>query len=163
MTTPPGPDPVDHDNVVPLATRRPHRRRARAAGPSRNDPDGRISMTVHAGVPVVACEGRLGTDAARACSLVLTAAVKLRPRSIVVDLSRATVDEGSVPVLGLMRHIAARHGIALSLAGVPPRGIDVLQRAEVAALYDLHATLALAVGAAIAQSHRSLPRRTGGA
>jgi hypothetical protein len=120
-------------------------------------------MTVHAGVPVVTYEGRLGTDAVRACSLVFAAAVKLRPRTIVVDLSRATVDDGSVPVLGLMRHIATRHGISLSLAAVSPRGIDVLHRAEVAPLYDLHATLALAVGAAIAQSHRSLPRRTGGA
>jgi hypothetical protein len=115
----------------------------------------RISMSVVAGVPVVALEGHLAPDCLRDCSATIATAVRLRPRWIVADLSRAVVDEDSVPVLGLMRRFAARHGVKLALAAVPPRGLDVLRLAEVGPLYDVHATVPLAMAAATARAPRS--------
>lgn len=115
-------------------------------------------MRVVTGVPVVACEGFLGVDGVRACSTTFAGAVRLRPRWIVADLSRAVIDEDSVPVLGLMRRFTNRHGIKLALAAVPPQGLEVLRAAEVAQLYDMHATVSLALAAATAQAHRSFPR-----
>jgi hypothetical protein len=115
-------------------------------------------MRVVTGVPVVTFEGPLALDGVRACSDTFAGAVRLRPRWIVADLSRAVIDEDSVPVLGLMRRFTTRHGIKLALAAVPPQGLQVLRAAEVAQLYDVHATVSLALTAATVQAHRSFPR-----
>lgn len=119
-------------------------------------------MIVHAGVPVVTCEGRLGDSSIPGCLRVLSHAVSLRPRTVVIDLARAAVDQKSASVLRLMQHFTARHGIKLALAAVPPRALNALRRVEVTTLCEVHATLPLAIGAAVAQSHRSLPRRQTG-
>jgi hypothetical protein len=151
--------------VVPLDDRRARRRqnpdRAPTVGASPSNQTG-ITVTVHAGVPVVSCDGHLGADTVQDCAREFAQVVRLRPRTVVIDLSRANVDAESVPVLGLVRHFTTRHGIRLALAAVPPRGLDVLRQFEVAQLYEVFPTLPLAVGAAVAQSHRSLPRSQSG-
>lgn len=116
-------------------------------------------MVVHAGVPVVTCEGHLGENLVPGCLRILSHAVGLRPRTVVVDLSRATVDHASAPLFRLMQRFTARHGIKLSLAAVPLPALDTLRRFEITTLCEMYATLPLAIGAAIAQSRRSLPRR----
>jgi hypothetical protein len=156
-------DPSHQTNDDTLSVKRRPRRHGQGSKRSRdaasNPPtEFRISLSVVAGVPLVVCEGHLGPDCVRDCSTTFAGAVRLRPRWIIADLSRAIVDEESVLVLGLMRRFAGRHGIKLALAAVPPRGLDVLRTAEVATLYDVHATVSLALATATAQAHRSFPR-----
>jgi hypothetical protein len=115
-------------------------------------------MSVVTGVPVVAFEGHLGPEVVRECSSTFAGAVRLRPRWIVADLSRAAIDDESVAVLAWLRRFAGRHGIKLVLASVPPRAVDVLRRADVAALYELYATVPLALAAATQEAHRSFHR-----
>ena len=157
-----GPHP--NGQVVPLEDRRARRqnRKGKPRDGSATRSGAGMSITVHAGVPVVTCGGHLGESTAADCAKILAHAVRLRPRAVVVDLGRATLDEESVPVLRLMRHITGRHGIRLALAALSPHGLDLLRRGDAAERYEVYATLPLAVGTVIAQSHRSLPRRQTG-
>lgn len=169
MRTPLETDPTGDGTVLPFDERRGGRRRdhgrrrpGSASGPAAGPVPTGLSMTVRTGVAVVTCEGHLGTDSLRDTNRILAAAIRLRPRSIIVNLARATLDEESIPMLRLMRHVTARYGIFLSLAALPPRGADVLRQAGIAALFDIHPTLPLAMRAATTRAHRSLPRREAG-
>lgn len=115
-------------------------------------------MAVAAGVPVVVCEGHLGPERVRELNVTFAGAVRLRPRRIVLDLSRAAIDEESVPVLGWLRRFTGRHGVKFVLAAVPPRAVGVLRQAQVAPLYEIHATVDLALATAAREAHRSFHR-----
>lgn len=117
-----------------------------------------VGVSVANGVPVVSLEGHLGPDGVRECAGTFAGVVRVRPRRIVLDLSRAVIDEASVPVLGWLRHFAGRHGSKLVLAAVPTRAVEVLTHADVAPSYEFQATVALAVDAAAQEAHRSFPR-----
>lgn len=118
----------------------------------------RIEVSVVSGVPVVSLDGRLDPGCIRECATTFAGVVRVRPRRIVLDLSRTVIEDDSVPVLGLLRRFAGRHGSKLVLAAVPVRAVEVLRRADVAPMYELQATVALAVDAATQEAHRSFPR-----
>lgn len=70
--------------------------------------------------PVITVGGALDRRAANPCRLALEAALRARPRSLVIDLgSVSTTEECSGALLAAMRRTAAWHGAEVWLAAVP--------------------------------------------
>lgn len=115
-----------------------------------------LSMSILAGVPVVRCRGRLGRESVRACSQILARAVAARPRCILIDLTPAEPDGDTPAVLALAHRFAGRHGVRLALVGMPASALAALRPLTPAC--EVYPTLASALAAALAESHRPLPR-----
>ncbi len=79
--------------------------------------------------PVITVGGALDRRAAHSCRLALEAALRTRPRSLLIDLtSVTTTEEFSVVLLAAMRRKAAWHGAEVWLAAVPDPVRQTLER-----------------------------------
>jgi hypothetical protein len=105
---------------------------------------GPASCYVTIGVPVVVLRGRLQRRHFLDYRSVLGVACGVRAGLVVLDLRRAVVEHGSVPVLALMRRYCARRGARLVLL-TDAFTDDVLRRAGVLPLFRTAPTLAAAV------------------
>ena len=106
--------------------------------------DAPASCYVTVGVPVVVLRGRLHRRQLLDYRSVLGVALGVRAGLVVLDLRRALVEHGSVPVLALMRRYCARRGARLVLL-TGAFADNVLRRAGVLPLFQTAPTLAVAV------------------
>jgi len=97
-------------------------------------------------VPVIALGGPLDATALEHCRRSLEAALRARPRFVIVDLSAVTdSDAACIPLLGAMRRKAAWHGAQLWLAALPDHVRATLHGAGVLPLYPNERTATRAV------------------
>jgi hypothetical protein len=80
---------------------------------------GSCRLEVRAGVGVLTLTCPVRPEVFQECLSAFTTALGLRLDRIVVDLTAATLDEESCPVLAAMAGAARRHGVQLWFAGVP--------------------------------------------
>jgi hypothetical protein len=103
-----------------------HRRRGeRRAKPE--DKDFRASIRVTAGVALVTLVGRLEPSAMSTCRGTLDAVLRIRTPQIVLDLSQAQLDPGSIDLLKWMHAYVAHFGVQLSLTGVHHLQLEILR------------------------------------
>lgn len=117
------------------------------------------SCYVTEGVPVVVLRDRLQRGHFLDYRSVLGVALGMRAGLVVLDLRRAVVEHGSVPVLALMRRYCARRGARLVLLTGAFADV-VLRRAGVLPLFQTAPTLAAAVrqaDAAASSEERAVP------
>jgi hypothetical protein len=93
------------------------------------------STYTESGVPVVALRGEVGLDGFLSCRDALTSALNTGARTVVLDLRRARVHDGSIPMLSLVRRWCRRRGAALVLLVAGTETEAVLRRARVLPLY----------------------------
>lgn len=107
-------------------------------------PEAPATCHVTDGVPVVVLRGRLQRRHFLDYRSVLGVALGVRAGMVVLDLRRAVVEHGSVPVVALMRRYCARRGARLVLL-TDLFADDALRRAGVLPLFRTAPTLAAAV------------------
>ncbi len=87
---------------------------------------------------VIALGGPFDATAVEPCRRALEAALRFRPRNVVVDLGAVTViGRECVPLLGAMRRKATWHGAQLWLAAVPDAVRVALEQAGALGLYPI--------------------------
>lgn len=76
---------------------------------------------------------------------VVEASLLSHPRLVVLDVSHVEFSRFVVGLLGLVRRRTARVPVPLALADPPAEGVELLERAAVAALYPSFPTVTLAL------------------
>ena len=124
--------------------------------------DAPASCHVTDGVPVVVLRGRLQRHHFLDYRSVIGVALGVRAGLVVLDLRRAVVEHGSVPVLALMRRYCARRGARLVLVVETVGTNDMLRRVGVLPLFQTAPTLAAAVRLADSKPSPEGPARPDG-
>lgn len=93
---------------------------------------GRFEASVQqfVGLVVITLRGQVAENSMQACRSALHSALRARTTHVVVELSRAGVDERSIPVLRLMDRAAARCGVTLWWAGLTTPSREILSRTD---------------------------------
>jgi anti-anti-sigma factor len=94
-----------------------------------------VSTLVIGTAAVLSLAGRVDLATLPACRRAVDDLLQESVELITVDLQVAHFDDESIALLALMRRYAARHGVRLALADIPPHVARVLDRAGVSWLY----------------------------
>lgn len=97
--------------------------------------------------PVLTVGGALDRRAARSCRRALEAALRARPRRLLVDLTSVTSSDASTAaaLLDAMRRTAAWHGADVWLAGLPEPVRVVLDRVGLLPVFSVSRTTVRAI------------------
>jgi anti-anti-sigma regulatory factor len=110
-------------------------------------------------IPVVTVGGALDRQAAGPCRRALEAALRARPRCLLIDLASVTSGDGyGAGLLEAMRRSAAWHGAQIWLAALPPTLREHLERAQVFGEFPVSRNAARAIEE-IRRSRLGLPAR----